>query len=113
VRSRLIAGLTAVAVAGGVTACGDDDEPATVEAVTTTTTTTVPATTTTAATTSSTTTEATTTTEPTTTTTETGEDVSGNCDEAEHADDPECTGGVEAPGDDSSGTGSGGTSGPG
>ncbi len=33
------------------------------------------------------------------------EDVSGNCDEAEHANDPECTGGATA-GDDNSGPGS-------
>jgi hypothetical protein len=45
-----------------------------------------------------------------------GEDVSGNCDEAEHVDDPECSGGtsssdpddVGSPGDDdNSGPGSG------
>ena len=41
--------------------------------------------------------------------------MSGNCDEAEHADDPECSGGASAGGsddsdDDSSGSGSGGVS---
>ncbi|MCD6014618.1 MAG: hypothetical protein K0R88_702 [Solirubrobacterales bacterium] len=45
------------------------------------------------------------------TTTE-AEDVSGNCDEAEHADDPECSGGIEAE-DDNSGPGSSGSGGSG
>jgi hypothetical protein len=34
-----------------------------------------------------------------------GEDVSGNCDEAEHANDPECQGGGTADDDDDSGPG--------
>jgi hypothetical protein len=40
------------------------------------------------------------------------EDVSGNCDEAEHANDPECPGGSTRGGEDD-GSGSGGNSGPG
>ena len=91
----------------GLVACGDGDE-------TTTVTETAPATTTesstsTSSTTSTTTDSTSTTTDSTTTgsTTTESEDVSGNCDEAEHADDPECAaGGVEA--GDSSGSGSGG-----
>ena len=35
-----------------------------------------------------------------TTTTDEAEDVSGPCDEAEHADDPRCAGGVATGGDD-------------
>ena len=52
---------------------------------------------------SGTTTEATTSTNDATTTT--GEDVSGPCDEAEHADDPECAGGGQDRGDDHGGRG--------
>jgi hypothetical protein len=40
-----------------------------------------------------------------------GEDISGNCDEAEHADDPGCEGAGD--GDDNSGPGSGDDSGSG
>ena len=55
--------------------------------------------------------DATTTVEGTTTsdavtTTETGEDVSGPCDEAEHEDDPRCTGGDGHGRSDNSGPGS-------
>src|SRR5215210_828001 len=39
------------------------------------------------------------------TSTETGEDVSGPCDEAEHADDPRCTGGATTTDDDRRGRG--------
>lgn len=42
--------------------------------------------------------------------TTTGEDVSGKCDEAEHANDPECTG-AEPADEDNSGSGSGDGSG--
>ena len=52
---------------------------------------------------SGTTTEATTSTNDATTTT--GEDVSGPCDEAEHANDPECAGGGQDRGDDHGGRG--------
>jgi hypothetical protein len=44
--------------------------------------------------------------------TPTTDDVSGHCDEPEHVDDPECTGGV-VPDDDNSGPGGGGSSGSG
>jgi hypothetical protein len=40
-----------------------------------------------------------------TTSTETGEDVSGPCDEAEHANDPRCTGGANTQDDDRRGRG--------
>lgn len=72
-----------------------------------TTTVTKPAVTTTAEPTT-TTSSTTSTTSTGTATTTTGEDVPGNCDEAEHADDPECQEGRGG----SSGSGSGG-SGPG
>src|SRR5215210_2253061 len=39
------------------------------------------------------------------TSTEAGEDVSGPCDEAEHADDPRCTGGATTTDDDRRGRG--------
>jgi hypothetical protein len=102
---RIAGALSAVALAFVVlslAACGDEE-------TTTTTTVTAPATapSTTDSTTSSTTsTTSTTGTESTTTgtTTTESEDVSGNCDEAEHADDPECSGGV-IPSDDNSGSG--------
>jgi len=85
--------------AAGLIACGDDDPvTTTVTEQATSPTTTGSATSTTSTTTGSTTTGSTTT---------ESEDVSGRCDEAEHADDPECAGGIEA-GDDSSGPGSGG-----
>jgi hypothetical protein len=46
---------------------------------------------------------------PAATTTTTGEDISGPCDEAEHANDPRCTGAAADDGDDdNSGPGSGG-----
>ena len=96
--------LAALAIALPLTACGGDDD-------TTVTVTTGGAETSTTSTTStgSTTSSTTSTTSTTTSSTEdeTGEDVSGNCDEAEHASDPECTGGVGS--DDNSGSGSGGT----
>ena len=98
-----IAAVLAAAVLGvgaaGLIACGDDDPvTTTVTEQATSPTTTGSATSTTSTTTGSTTTGSTTT---------ESEDVSGHCDEAEHADDPECAGGIEA-GDDSSGPGSGG-----
>jgi len=98
-----IAAVLAAAVLGvgaaGLIACGDDDPvTTTVTEQATSPTTTGSATSTTSTTTGSTTTGSTTT---------ESEDVSGRCDEAEHADDPECAGGIEA-GDDSSGPGSGG-----
>ena len=98
-----IAAVLAAAVLGvgaaGLIACGDDDPVTpTVTEQATSPTTTGSATSTTSTTTGSTTTGSTTT---------ESEDVSGRCDEAEHADDPECAGGIEA-GDDSSGPGSGG-----
>ena len=43
----------------------------------------------------------------TTTTTTNGEDISGPCDEAEHANDPRCTGGVADDGDDDNNSGPG------
>ena len=90
-RTKLAIVLTALAATGSLVACGDGDE-------TTTVTTSAPAAETTTSTPSTSTTSSTTT---------ESEDTSGNCDEAEHAEDPECTGGL-AP-DDSSGSGSGGT----
>jgi hypothetical protein len=107
-RLRLTIALTALVAATSLAACGDGDETTTVttSAPAASTTTSTPSTSTTSTTSSTTTTS----TESTTTgsTTTESEDVSGNCDEAEHAEDPECTGG--APPDDSSGSGSGGTS---
>ena len=107
--SIALAALALGAGAAGLVACGDDES-------TTTVTETEPAATppppdqtgpatTTPSEPSERTTEDTTTSSTTTTSTSTkaGEDVSGNCDEAEHADDPECqgSGGVAAGGDNS------------
>ena len=83
----------------GLIACGEDEQ-----ATTTVTEQAAPPTTSS----TSSTTDDTTTGETTTT----GGDVSGNCDEAEHADDPECSGGIEAD-DDNSGSGSSGSGGSG
>jgi hypothetical protein len=99
----------------GLVACGEDEQ----ETTTVTEQATTPATsattgdttreTTTGATTGTTTTGDTTTGDTTTTEVE---DVSGNCDEAEHADDPECSGGIEGE-NDNSGPGSSGSGGSG
>ena len=97
-----IAAVLAAAVLGvgaaGLIACGDDD-PVTTTVTEQATSPTTGSTTSTTSTTTGSTTAGSTTTE--------SEDVSGHCDEAEHADDRECAGGIEA-GDDSSGPGSGG-----
>ncbi len=99
-----IAAVLAAAVLGvgaaGLIACGDDDPVTTTVTEQATSPTTTGSTTSTTSTTTGSTTTGSTTTE--------SEDVSGHCDEAEHADDPECAGGIEA-GDDSSGPGSGGS----
>jgi hypothetical protein len=101
----------------GLVACGEDEQETTTvteQATTPTTSTTTGDTTTRDTTTGDTTTGTTTTGDTTTgeTTTTEAEDVSGNCDEAEHADDPECSGGIEAE-DDNSGPGSSGSGGSG
>ena len=96
----LLIGLSALLLGGaGLLATGPLDgavsEPPTLEidptaapSSSSTTTTTTNGTTTTPTTTSN----GTTTTPSTTTTTEAGEDIPGPCDEAEHANDPRCTG---------------------
>ena len=98
-----LAAVLAAAVLGvgaaGLIACGGDDPVTTTVTEQATSPTTTGSTTSTTSTTTGSTTTGSTTTE--------SEDVSGPCDEPEHADDPECAGGIEA-GDDSSGPGSGG-----
>ena len=87
-----IAAVLAAAVLGvgaaGLIACGDDDPVTTTVTEQATSPTTTGSTTSTTSTTTGSTTTGSTTTE--------SEDVSGHCDEAEHADDPECAGGIEA-----------------
>jgi len=100
----------------GLVACGEDEQETTTvtEQATTPATSATTGDTTTRETTTGTTTGTTTTGDTTTgdTTTTEAEDVSGNCDEAEHADDPECSGGIEAE-NDNSGPGSSGSGGSG
>ena len=99
-RRIAIVGAALALVSAGFAACGDEDTTTTVTEQATTPTTTESSTTSTTSSSTTSTDDSTSTTESTTTE---SEDVSGNCDEAEHADDPECAGGV-AP-DDSSGSG--------
>jgi hypothetical protein len=98
--SKLLAGIIAallvgvgVAAASSLTTRNDDPVPTSSISTLDSTASTGPA-------------ESTGTTETTpTTSTETGEDVSGPCDEAEHANDPRCTGGATTTDDDRRGRG--------
>ena len=90
--TTLIAAVLAATVLGvgaaGLIACGDDDSVTTTVTEQATSPTTTGSTTSTTSTTPGSTTTGSTTTE--------SEDVSGRCDEAEHADDPRCTGAGKA-----------------
>jgi hypothetical protein len=105
--NKVLIGLLGAGViaTGGYAAATGIDDPAPVRTVSLPGATTGDTTTTTSTTTAATTTDdivvgtapATTTTTPTGTT---GEDISGPCDEAEHANDPRCTGGATTDDDD-------------
>jgi hypothetical protein len=98
--SKLLAGIIAALIVGvGVAAASSlttsNDDPVPTSSISTLDSTA-----------STSTTESTGTTETTpTTSTQTGEDISGPCDEAEHANDPRCTGGATTQDDDRRGRG--------